>query len=191
MKPLCVAFLALLALLGTAEARLGETTEEIEKRVGSLKLQPDPRYPEELLDGKVIRSAGFDWIKYTFLKKDAPPQKCVKIFFYKSYKTRLEVEFTPKEVGELLLKNFPDPASAMKIKESRGIVGDVATDLAWEVVWEGERGERARAELKEDEGEWTFCLWVESPSFTAWKAEKFKEEDKAKAEGIQRKTQAL
>ncbi|NBQ97611.1 MAG: hypothetical protein EBS97_00935 [Verrucomicrobia bacterium] len=76
-----------LAFVGTVEARLGETRDEIEKKVGKLE-EADFRYPQIRLL-RLSNKEGFSQIDYLFFKQDNPQTaKCVGVIYFKIYEDK-------------------------------------------------------------------------------------------------------
>ena len=203
MKSLCVAFLAVLGWFGTAEARLGETIEEIISRTGRGTVTPDSSYPNSLVTYKIDRVGGFDVVGFIFFRaKDRSGEsvgmsdisgKCVGVYYLKFYDSWDNVEMTPKDAGVLLAKNFPDSSTNMEITNSDGISGDVAVRRMWDVRWTGSNGETASAGVSASKIKFTPIF-----SVLCWSAELSKffdtmrqEEKKAKEQNRQRKMDAL
>ena len=203
MKSLSLALFLSVALLGTADARLGESVEEISSRTGEGTPTADPFYPNELVDYKVKKVGGFDVVVFTFFRtKDRSGEsvdmsdisgKCVGVHYLKSYDNWDDVEMTPKDAGILLAKNYPDASTSMQIVRADGISGDVAVKRLWKVVWGGARGEEAYAGVSVSEKYSTpifgvSCWTRELAKFYGQKAE---EREKAKEQARQRSMDAL
>jgi len=202
MKALWSIFLGGLVLVGKAEARLGESYETIRSRVGDLKLSADHDYPLELVEAKCMDVAGFSTITFVFFRTKGGSDSqitisdisgnCVGVYYGKYYKKWNEVEMAPKDVGELLAKNFPDPATSMQIVKSDGISGDIATSRLWNVRWIGAHGEYAEGGVRAS-SEYTPTFYV-----VCWSAElkkfndnKYEEEKRAKEQKRQKAMDAL
>lgn len=193
MKPLCVASLALLGLLGTAEARLGESVEEIASRTGSGTPTADFEYPNELVVYKVRKVGGFDVVSFMFFRtKDRSGEsvgmsdfsgKCVGVHYLKFYDNWDDVEMTPKDAGVLLAKNYPDASTSMQIVKSEGISGDVAVRRLWDVKWTGSRGEEAVAGVSASERDFSpiFSVLCWSAEMAKFYENKTREEQKRRS----------
>jgi len=202
MRTLWAILLGGLALIGTAEARLGESYEVIKGRVGDLKLEADREYPLELIEARCRGIGGFDVIVFTFFREKGRSGshittsdisgKCVGVYFGRFYENWDEVEMTPKDVGALLAKNFPDSSTNMEIVESSGISGDIATNRLWSVKWRGVNGELAMGGVKPSSNyEPTFSVMFWSAELNTFYDKKADAEDKAKEQKRQRAMDAL
>jgi len=146
MRTLWAILLGGLALVGTAEARLGETIEEIEKRVGELEIRDDKKNPD-LLYGIARNKRGVDAINFYFYKSDIKPARCVKVLYGKGYKSADEISLTPKDGRELVEETFPKYAK-LEILKQEGVSGDVATSRYWKIEWIENTGDVALREYK-------------------------------------------
>ena len=162
MRCFTILILAVAGVTCKAEARLGETYEEIEQRFGkgALIQDTDPLFPSEVASFFARNIGGFNSIDYKFIKdKDGKLGKCTYITYTKYYKKNETTDltpFTPRDAGELILKNFPNPATQLKISESIGVVGDIAASKTWKIEWVGINGDTASAENKQDQDRETF-----------------------------------
>ena len=125
-----------LAIIGTAEARLGETIEEIEKRLGTLHTEDHFTYPEDCFQGTVEGRGGFDKIVHTFFKKDSE-KRCVSIIYLKGFE-KIEDAYRFEDAKKLLKKNFPRTEPTL-VDESLGGIrgirnGEQVEDL-WRATW--------------------------------------------------------
>lgn len=191
-----------LALVGTAEARLGESYEVIKGRVGNLILSADSEHPLELIEAKCRGIGGFDVISFTFFREKGRSGshittsdisgRCVGVHYLRFYDNWDEVEMTPKDVGALLAKNFPDSATNMEIVESSGISGDIATNRRWSIGWRGANGECAMGGVSpSSDYKPTFSVMLWSAELNTFYDKKADAEDKAKEQKRQRAMDAL
>jgi len=133
MRTLWAILLGGLALVGTAEARLGETLEEIEKRVGKLDFPfedpPEEGWRRNLIVGQVTNKAGFELINYYFIRSDPEPRKCVRIFLLEMFGSFKDIDITPHDVHDLAMRNFSNPPLdlILNFHEQRGF-GRVVID---------------------------------------------------------------
>jgi len=190
MKSLLVALFLSVALLGTAEARLGETYEEVEKRLGVLEVVTS-EYPE-LIKARIDERGGFSAIVFYFFKDtENKPTTCCFVQYMKTSDDIEKIGFTPKDAGVLLAKNFPNPASAMEIKVAEGVAKDQAVRETWTIIWQGAKGENAVAELRR-KGEWAiYSVTCTSSGFNDFLKRKGVEEKMGKEFQKQRAMDAL
>jgi len=124
--PLAVAVVCL-ALLGTAEARLGETIKEIEKRYGK-PLTRSERGFDDLPKGisekvsmySIDGEEGFDDINFIFSKKEGDSARCLAITYYKEYEARDADVLTPADAMEIFKRNFPNFPEGFSIRGGGG-----------------------------------------------------------------------
>jgi hypothetical protein len=111
--------LLLILVAGQAYARLGETIEEIEKRVGKLEFSDKNEYPEsnDYMYATANDVSGFTRITFTFYKKELWGQKtnkCIKVVYFADYKkTAINKRYTILDAEELVKRNYPN----VEIKE--------------------------------------------------------------------------
>ena len=152
MKSLCVASLALLALLGTAEARLGETIEEIEARVGTLLMRDNETFPEDCFDGVAEGQDGFDKIIFTFLKNDSK-KKCARVQYLKFYEKVGDINMRFEDAKKILEENFPGSKPALTRDSLETIRNGEQTRGLWEARWEARSGYGAVSRVALSEGQ--------------------------------------
>ena len=145
-----------LAFSGTAGARLGETIEEIENRVGILEIR-DNQFNPDLISGGAFEIEGFSFIIHEFYKNDEDPRRCVGISYHKCYESFDEVTLSLKDAEELIAKTFP--GVEMKVIKSKtqpiilttvgkdDSIKDSITFKEWTVMWSGRAGEHAMAQV--------------------------------------------
>ena len=156
MRVLWAILLGGLALIGTAEARLGETLEEIEKRLGKLEFKESRYSHPGLIGGGAYDKEGFSFIVHSFYKNDGEPRRCVDIMYSKGYKFLEDITLSLKDAEKIIGENFP--GVAMKIIESKtqpvimtfidkGGKEESVTFKEWSVHWAGPTGESADAQV--------------------------------------------
>lgn len=195
MKPLCVASLALLGLLGTAEARLGETIEEIEARVGTLLVRDNKVFPEDCSDGVAEGQGGFDKILFTFFKND-PKKKCVRVQYLKYFEKVGDVNMRFEDAKKLLDKNFPGSKPALDRASLKGIHNGEQTDDFWEAGWEARSGAGAFSSVALSEGQdgrvmYVFSFSCEDAKFTDFMVKGYEKKDRQKEEQKNKAMDAL
>jgi len=146
MRTLWAILLGGLTLIGSAEARLGETMEEIEKRLGTLEIRGDKKNPD-LLYGIARNKRGVDAIHFYFYKNDIKPARCVKVLYGKGYNSADEIALTPKDAREMVEETFPKNAK-LEIVKQEGVLGDVATSRYWNIRWVENAGNVAYNQYK-------------------------------------------
>ena len=114
MKSIWAILLGGLALIGTAEARLGQTIEQVQKDLGPLKLQEDGLYPSELLFGVAHNQEGFNDLYFQFLKTN---KRCVTTRYGKYYKNLADVTLGFLDAKKVVQKAFF--GSTLSIVESQ------------------------------------------------------------------------
>jgi len=147
-----IIFLLISSICGLAQARLGETLQQLEIRYGKLEddstkdycYQWDFDYYPEVLRFTARKKNGFDEIYFYFLKGKAEP-KCSSVKYLKFYEYNNEIKTTPIDVRRLIEENYHKEAQLMKIKESKGIDGDKVINKMWSALWKGPKGEEAEA----------------------------------------------
>jgi hypothetical protein len=140
------------SICGLAQARLGETLQQLENRYGKLEddsakdycYQWDFDYYPEVLRFTARKKNGFDEIYFYFLKGKAEP-KCSSVKYLKFYEYNNGIKTTPIDVRRLFEENYHKEAQLMKIKESKGIDGDKVINKMWSALWKGPKGEEAEA----------------------------------------------
>lgn len=143
MKFILLILLGGLALVRTAEARLGETLEKCEKEYGKLN-DPDGKMkmadPEKYFaKTKKEEIAGFLLpIDRVFRKSD---NICVFVgvceFYETSEKTRISFPMAQKIIG----KSIPSSAGKLVIVFSEGLENGVPSSSKWVTRWEDQEGE--------------------------------------------------
>ena len=151
MRVLWAILLGGLALIGTAEARLGETIGQIEKDLGLLKFEEDLR-PNEILFAKTQKRDGFDGLYFQFLKKN---NRCVTFRYGKMYKNISEVAFSFADARKIIEKSFP--GSRPSLVEYQGIKNGKQEEALWRAVWKTQSGGYAAASLQKDREEYSSC----------------------------------
>jgi len=157
--------LLLILVAGQAYARLGETVEEIEKRVGKLEFSDKCEYPEsnDYMYATANDVSGFTRITFTFYKKELWGQKtnkCIKVVYFADYKkTAINKRYTILDAEELVKRNFP--GVNMKVGLSyKGRLKPIGIKDSFYQDWHGGRGDEggfASIDIIED---------VESPWFS-------------------------
>jgi len=156
-----------LALVGAAEARLGETKEECEKRYGALFPMPEQGLfadPEKFY-GKIVKK-DFNGLAVTLIFGKAD-NVCVGVTYIKMYKTPDEIEFTPEMVEDLLKRDYPDPNDLFVRASSEGLVDGKPAGKKWMASWKNERNnDTAVADSgSELEGEYKWGLTCVSKNY--------------------------
>jgi hypothetical protein len=106
--------LLLVLVAGQAYARLGETLEEIEKRVGKLEFSEKDEYSDnhDYLYATANEVSGFTRITFTFYKKELWGQKtnkCIAVVYFADYKkTAINKRYTISDAEELVKRNYPN-----------------------------------------------------------------------------------
>lgn len=157
MKNYWVILLGGLVFLEKAEARLGETAEQIISRTGTGSLYADPSNQDDLVTIQISDFGGFDAIFFSFFRtKDRKGPsvdladfsgKCIAVSYVKYYPDWEAIKAARKFAGGLLLENYPDASTHMHIVNSDGISGDVPEGRIWSVRWKGKNGETADADV--------------------------------------------
>lgn len=152
---------------GQAYARLGETLEEIENRVGKLEFSEKNGY----LNGTAKEVAGFTRIIFTFYKKELwglETNRCIQVEYFKGYKnTPLNQRYTVSDAEQLLKRNYPNVEM-----RSTGLTKDILSPLGISnsslQIWQGsgEEGGIATLELVNDDSMPKFRL--ECKSYKIW-----------------------
>lgn len=171
--------MACLALAGTAEARLGETFDEIQKRLGDKKLVPqeETRYPNDVIKFKVENArketGGFDFVRYSFFKnRNTKTEKCIVVNYHKIYDTLEEAPLL-KNSESIVAENFRQPISSWGLIKSDGF--NENKNISEEYIeWYGPKGESAFAciEKRPIDGKYSltiFCISEEYADFVQTK----------------------
>ena len=177
-KPMRISVIVLLisSICGLAQARLGETLQQLEIRYGKLEddstkdycYQWDFDYYPEVLRFTARKKNGFDEIYFYFLKGKAEP-KCSSVKYLKFYEYNNEIKTTLIDVRRLVEENYHKEAQLMKIKESKGIDGDKVINKMWSALWKGPKGEEAEAQSGIGGGfQPHFSIRCSAPEWTAF-----------------------
>jgi len=191
MRTLWAILLGGLAFIGTAEARLGETMEEIEKRVGALQIRDDKIFPEDCLNGVAEGQGGFDKIIFTFFKADSE-KKCVNVQYIKYSETLEGLGFKFEDAKKLLEKNFSGTRPALDRSSTQGIRnGEQESDL-WEASWELRTGAGATSSVYFAEGQmYVFSFACSDARFGEFMVKGYEKKDRAKEEKKSKAMDAL
>ena len=164
------------SICGLAQARLGETLQQLEIRYGKLEddstkdycYQWDFDYYPEVLRFTARKKNGFDEIYFYFLKGKAEP-KCSSVKYLKFYEYNNGTKTTPIDVRRLVEENYHKEAKLMKIKQSKGIDGDKVINKMWSALWKGPKGEEAEAQSGIGGGfQPHFSIRCSAPEWTAF-----------------------
>jgi hypothetical protein len=150
-------FVFLILAAGQTHARLGETLEQIEKRVGNLQFSDGKDY----LYATANDVAGFTRITFTFYKKELWSQKtskCIKVSYFADYsKTPTKDRYTVIDAEKMIKRNYPnvEMKEVGSVKDSLKAIGiSESYSNSW---WaRGEDGGFARLRIRED---------IKGPSF--------------------------
>ena len=152
---------------GQAYARLGETLEEIEKRVGKLEFSEKNGY----LNGTAKDVAGFTRIIFTFYKKELWGQetdRCIQVEYFKAYKdTPSDQRYTVSDAEQLLKRNYPN-VEMRSTRLTKDILSPIGISNSSLQIWQGsgEEGGIATLELVNDDSMPKFRL--ECKSYKIW-----------------------
>jgi len=137
MRVLWAILLGGLALVGAAQARLGETMQEIEKRVGKCE-EATYKYPGIRLL-RAFNQSGFTQTDFMFFKMDDPQTaKCVGVLYLKVYSEKDEM-ISLEDAKKTIQENLPTFPVGFKVGPMKNISDkgwglSTAGDL-WEVYW--------------------------------------------------------
>jgi len=197
MRYITLVTFALFCSTLSADARLGETYDQIEQRLGVnlLNTRKEKLYDDQVIEMEAKHVGGFDTIVFLFFRDDNnKPKTCVAISYFKFSAKKEDIEFTPQDVGTLLAKNYTNPDLDMRIKRSEGIVGDQAVAEKWSAEWEGKNGEWACARKGVDQKSrlpYFFHLQCISKEWSDYLEKRHLEEEKTRSEKRQRNLDAL
>jgi len=137
--PLAVAVVCL-ALLGTAEARLGETLEECEKEYGKLN-DPDGKFtmadPNKYFPKTTNEEiSGLRLPLYLVFRKT--DNICVFVGVCEFYETSENSRISFQIAQKIIAKNIPNNAGKLAIGYSEGLENGVPSSNKWAVRWGGQ-----------------------------------------------------
>jgi len=142
MRVLWAILLGGLAFIGTAKARLGETLEEIEKRVGKLE---EASYEEAKFNNPKIRvlrtlnQSGITQTDFMFFKMDDPETaKCVGVSYTKVYSEN-DRRITLEQAKKIIQENLPTFPLGFSVCHMKNVSdkgwGHSTTGDLWEIGW--------------------------------------------------------
>jgi len=131
------------ALLSSAEARLGQTVEEIEASLGGLKVVDDPSCPQKLLFGVAHRKEGFNELSFYFAKTN---RRCLELRYGKSFAKLEDVNVTFEDARKIVEETFP--RDKLAIVDSTGIKNGKQVAKLWNVRWKTKNGSVAQAAVQ-------------------------------------------
>jgi len=139
---------------GKAEAKLGQTLDEIKKGLNNKELVPveERTYPKDIITYKAknvrAETEGFDFVRYSFFKdQEKRGNKCIMVNYHGIYEKMDEVPLL-KNFESTISKNFGQDISSWEKIKSDGFHEDknVPEACLW---WYGPCEERAFAAIDE------------------------------------------
>jgi len=140
--------------IGKAEAKLGQTLDEIKKGLNNKELVPveEKTYPKDIIMYKAenvrAETGGFDFVRYSFFKdQEKRGNNCIRVNYHKIYEKMDEVPLL-KNVESTISKNFGQDISSWEKIKSDCFHEDKNVPEA-SLGWYGPCEERALATISE------------------------------------------
>ena len=140
--------------IGKAEAKLGQTLDEIKKGLNNKELVPveEKTYPKDIIMYKAenvrAETGGFDFVRYSYFKdQEKRGNKCIRVNYHGIYEKMDEVPLL-KDFEPTISKNFGQDISSWGKIKSDGFHEDKNVPEAY-LGWYGPCEERAFATISE------------------------------------------
>ena len=140
--------------IGKAEAKLGQTLDEIKKGLNNKELIPveEKTYPKDIImyraENVRAETGGFDFVRYSFFKdQEKRGNKCIRVNYHKIYERMDEVPLL-KNTESTISKNFGQDISSWEKIKSDGFHEDKNVPEAY-LGWYGPCEERAFATISD------------------------------------------
>lgn len=165
-------------LIGKAEAKLGQTLDEIKKGLNNKELVQveEETYPKDIIKYRAenVRqeTGGFDFVRYSFFKNQVKRgNKCIRINYHKIYERLDEIPLL-KSAEAIISKNFESDISKWEEFKSKGFQDDKNVPEEF-LGWYGLNGEESFASINERSTDKKFSLTVvcSSPEYSEFEAE--------------------
>ena len=163
---------------GKAEAKLGQTLDEIKKGLNNKELVSveEKTYPKDIIMYKAenvrAETGGFDFVRYSFFKdQEKRGNKCIRVNYHKIYVSMDEVPLL-KNAESTISKNFGQDISSWKKIKSDGFQEDKNVPEAY-LGWYGPCEERAFATISEysEDKKVSLTIVCNSPEYSEFEAE--------------------